>query len=298
MGITTQTHFPCQLGKQSTFPKSGKLFLGKRGCFKVMDIFVGFIFVPETLCKAAGDALLHCYKICWLTEIVQPSFVGFSRRSRMLSCGYERISGQGPVDLWPRFSFGGWCNSLEVVVFLKSEFCAHYFFCFSLGCGFKIDTWISMFWLFQCLIICNCFQLFSILWYIWILSTLWNRGGICACFGWLFPGLWLFYCSSPSQWDWKNGCFSVSRSCISKCRGPCHWLHPALDIMDCVIMQRFPVWSIFWILMIVALCCPSHQRSNIRLNEVLTAPNQRRHLFNFFTGQVCTSNSHVQQRWY
>ena len=140
---------------------------------------------------------------------------------------------------------------------------------------------VAMFWLLQCLIICNCFQLFSILWYIWILSTLWHRGRICACFGWLFPGLWLFYCSSPSQWDWKTGCFSVSRSCISKYRGPCHWLHPALDILDCVVMQRFPVRSMFWILMIVALCRPSHQRSDIRLNEFLTAPNQRRHLLIF-----------------
>lgn len=156
--------------------------------------------------------------------------------------------------------------------------CTFLFFSDALGCGFKIDTWISSYVLaiamFDNLQLLSTFLDTMIhLDFVHFVTT-WQRGQICACFGWLFPGLWLFYCSSPSQWDWKNGCFSVSRSCISKYRGPCHWLHPALDILDCVVMQRFPVWSMFWILMIVALCRPSHQRSDIRLNEFLTAPTK------------------------
>lgn len=112
-GDTTRTHFPCQLGKQSTFPKSGGLYKASVDVSKRW-ILLGSFFCPETLCSCRG---------CLVTLLQDDQDVLADRnrsqvdpifpRSTMLSCGYERISGQGPMDLWMMQFFGGCCFFLS-----------------------------------------------------------------------------------------------------------------------------------------------------------------------------------------
>lgn len=73
---------------------------GTRGCFKAMNTF-GFIFFPETLCSCRGClvALLQDDQDV-LADRNRSQVDPIFPRSTMLSCGYERISGQGPMDLW------------------------------------------------------------------------------------------------------------------------------------------------------------------------------------------------------
>ena len=101
-------------------------------------------------------------------------------------------------------------------------------FCFPLmlwGVGSRSTQWISSY--VSAIAKFDNLQLLSTFLDTGFWPLCWHRGRILRLLWLNFPGLWLFYCSSPSQWDWKNGCFSVSRSCISGCRGPCHWLHPS-----------------------------------------------------------------------